>query len=377
MPGRPWQVRQTALEIDLGLLRENFKRLAARAKGAEVLALLKSDAYGHGHREVSLALESSPDASRLHGFGVANVEEGIEVRRNGVKRPIYVLSGIQRYDLVLHRCLETCNLTPVIGSLPVLKQLAATLEEHGGQQSIHLKVNSGMNRLGLDSRELEQATEILRGSPAIKVEGVLSHFASAEKPKHPRTLGQIKNFRAAVAQLRQAGISPRYVHMVNSSGLATGLFPEGNLARAGLHLYGLDDKELKPVARWTAQIYQVRELKKGDAVGYGGRFTAKKKTRMAVLGVGYADGYRRGLSNKAEVLLRGKRCRVIGSISMDLTAIDVSGVPTFSADDRVVLLGADGKDRITALELADHLKTISWEILTGISPRVPRVFLNG
>jgi alanine racemase len=377
MPGRPWQVRQTALEIDLGLLRQNFTRLSARARGGELMALLKSDAYGHSQREVSLALDSLPESAGLHGYGVANVEEGIEVRRNGVRRPIYVLSGIQEYDLELHRCLETCELTPVIGSLRVLRQVAETLSAHGASRVVHLKFNSGMNRLGIDPDELSGCLEILRSCAGIKVEGLLSHFAASEKPGSPQSKKQLKIFRGLVETLREAGISPRYTHMANSFGLRSGLYPEGNISRVGIHLYGLDAPDLKPIARWTAQVYQVRDLKKGDGVGYGPRFRARKKMRMAVLGVGYADGYRRAFSNKAEVLLKGKRCRVIGSISMDLTAVDISSVPSVTTKDRAVLLGRDGKDSISAAELAGHIKTISYEILTGISPRVPRVFVNG
>jgi alanine racemase len=377
MPGRPWQVRQTALEIDLGLLKENFRRLAARARGAELLALMKSDAYGHSLREISLALESLPVIARLHGYGVANVEEGIELRRNGVKRPVYVLSGIQHYDADLHRCLRTVNLTPVISSMPVLRGLAKTLAALPGEQGVHLKLNTGMNRLGIDPAELDECVKLLRGCPGIRVDGLMSHFAAGEKPAGAATKSQVRTFRAMVARFREEGFAPRYLHMANSAGLASRLFPEGNLARVGLHLYGLDDPGLKPVARWTAQVYQVRELRRGDGVGYGPHFRAKAKMKMAVLGVGYGDGYRRAYSNKAEVLLRGRRCPVIGAISMDLTAVDVTRVPAVGPRDRAVLLGRDGRDQITAGELAAHAKSISWEVLTSISSRVPRVFLNG
>lgn len=378
MPGRPWQVRQTALEIDLALLKQNFGLLAKRARGAELLALLKSDAYGHSHREISLFLDSLPESARLHGYGVANVEEGIELRRNGIKRPVYVMSGIQDYDLDLHRCLETCDLVPVISSLGVLCKVAATLAGCGGTRTLHLKFNSGMNRLGIDPQELEECLAILGAEKGILVDGVLSHFAAGEQPASRQTKAQLKNFRGLVERIRAAGIRPRFVHMANSSGLANRLFPEGNLARVGVHLYGLSGgKGLEPVARWTAQVYQVRELKKGDGVGYGPSFRARKKMRMAVLGVGYADGYRRAFSNKADVLLKGKRCRVIGTVSMDLTAVDVTAVPSVSTGDRAVLLGRDGRERITADELAAHMKSISYDVLTGISSRVPRVFLNG
>ncbi len=338
------------------------------------MVVLKSNAYGHSHREVSRCLEELDPSSRLHGYGVATVEEGIELRREGIRRPIYVLSGIQHYDEDLHRCLETCDLIPVCSSISVLKQICAVTKKMESARTLHLKFNTGMNRLGIDAQEHAECLQLVRAHPLVKVEGLMSHFAAAENPKLPLTKKQVKNFRALVQEFHAAGIQPRYLHMANSFGLAGHLFPEGNLARVGLHLYGFGDPEMRPVAHWTAQVYQVRELKKGEPVGYGSRFRAKKKMRMAVLGVGYGDGYRRIFSNRAEVLLKGKRCPVIGSVSMDLTAIDVSAVKHVSCEDRAVLLGKDGKDSITAEELADHAKTISWEILTGISPRVPRVF---
>lgn len=370
-------MRQTTLEIDLGLLEKNYRKLLKRARGAEMLVLLKSDAYGHSHRDIAAALEKLPADALLHGYGVANVEEGIELRREGITRPIYILSGIQQYNEELHRCLQTCDLLPVISSLNVLRQLSRTLREATGTRSVHLKFNTGMNRLGIDPSEIAECLKILRASPGIDVQGLMSHFAAGEKARLPLTRAQVKSFDSIVAEFAKHGINPRYRHMANSAGLAAGAYPGGNLARIGLHLYGADDEELHPIARWTAQVYQVRDLKKGDPVGYGPHFRAKKKMRMAILGVGYGDGYRRAFSNKAEVLIRGKRCPVIGAVSMDLTAIDVSRVPGISAEDRATLLGRDGADRITAGELAGHAKSISWEILTGISARVPRIFRDG
>lgn len=350
--------------------------MSRRAHGGELLILLKSNAYGHSHAEVSKALESLPAKARLHGYGVANVEEGIELRREGVSRPVLIMSGIQQYDEELDRCLETCSLTPVIASLTVLEDLARTLRKNGARRAVHLKFNTGMNRLGFDVADVEPALRILAKNPAIEVVGLLSHLAIGEKPRAPLSRTQVKNFRGIVSRFAEAGIRPPYIHLANSGGLATDILPEGTMARVGLHIYGVGDDALKPVARWTAQVYQVRDLAKGELVGYGGRYRAKKAMRMAVLGVGYGDGYRRAFSNKAEVLLKGKRCPVIGSVSMDLTAIDISRVPNATTRDRAVLLGADGRDEITAEELAAHANTISWEILTGISPRVPRVFVS-
>jgi alanine racemase len=252
-----------------------------------------------------------------------------------------------------------------------------TIADLRSEQTVHLKFNTGMNRLGIDPDEIDECLSMLRSSPSVKVEGLMSHFAAAEKPKSMGTKRQVSLFRSIVGRYKAAGLEPRFLHLVNSAGLASALYPEGNLARVGLHLYGLDDNSLSPVARWTAQVYQVRELKKGDGVGYGHSFRATKKMKMAVLGVGYGDGYRRAYSNRAHVLLKGRRCRVIGSISMDLTAVDVSSVPSVTSQDRAVLLGRDGRERITAGELASHAKTISWEVLTAISSRVPRVFVNG
>lgn len=367
-------MRQTTLEIDLGLLKENYKRLKHRAAGSELLVLLKSDAYGHSHREISLALEQLPESEKLHGYGVANVEEGIELRREGIRRPVYVMSGIQHYDTDIHRCLETCDLVPVISSMPILAQLAATTRKLKSQRTLHVKFNTGMNRLGVDLSELEDCLKLLNENPQLIVTGMLSHLASGEKAGSLLTKKQVKNFRTVLKRAQQLGFEPKYRHLNNSAGLASHLFPEGTLTRVGLHLYGIDDPKLSPIARWSAQVYQTRTLVKGESVGYGARFTAKKKMKMAVLGVGYGDGYRRNFSNRAEVLVRGKRCPVIGSVSMDLTAIDVSSVPNVSTNDRAVLLGRDGKDEITASELAGHAGSISYEILTGISPRVPRVF---
>lgn len=368
-------MRQTTLEVSLGRLKGNFARLARRAGDAELLVLLKSDAYGHSHREVARALSDAEPRGKLHGFAVANVEEGIELRREKIRGRVYVLSGIQNYDKDIHRCLETCDLIPVISSMNVLRQAVKTLRAFGVARSVHLKFNTGMNRLGIDIADLGECLRLLKACPSLRVDGLLSHFSAAEKKSAPLTKYQIKVFRAVVERFASEGIRPPWLHLENSAGLRNRLFEEGKICRVGLHLYGVGDKELAPVSRWTAQVYQVRELKKGDSVGYGPLYRAKKRMRMAVLGVGYGDGYRRAFSNRADVLVAGKRCRVVGAVSMDLTAVDVSSVPGgVSTEHRAILMGRDGREEVTAEELAIHAKCIPWEILTGISPRVPRVF---
>lgn len=368
-------MRQTTLEIDLGLLRKNYRLLLRRANGSELLVLLKSDAYGHSYKEISKALESLSEEDKLHGYGVANVEEGIELRREGLRKPVYVMSGIQQYDTEIHRCLETCDLTPVVSSIPILNKVSLITRKLKSSRTLHLKFNTGMNRLGIDPTEISECFRLIASNPLLKVTGLMSHLACGEKATSAITRTQVAAFRSVIKVALASGVAPKYLHINNSAGLASGLFPEGNLSRIGLHLYGVGDPELQPIARWTAQLYQIRSLSKDQRVGYGARFRSKRKMRMAVLGVGYGDGYRRVFSDRAEVLVRGRRCKVIGSVSMDLTAIDVTNVPDVSTDDRAVLLGKDGKDEITASELAVHAGSISWEILTGISPRVPRVFV--
>ncbi len=375
MPGRPWQVRQTTLEIDLSRLKKNFQILAKAAKARKILVLLKSDAYGHSHKEISKALDDISFEDGLHGFGVANVEEGIELRREGIRKPVLVMSGIQHYSPELDRCITTCDLIPVISSMYVLNDLCKVTKELGSTRRIHLKFNTGMNRLGIDRNEISQCIQMLKKNPQIQIDGIMSHLALGENKNHPLTKKQVAEFEKICATFELAKISVKWQHLNNSAGLHSKLFPSGNLVRLGLAIYGVGDKKLKPVAKWTAQVYQIRNLEKGECVGYGATFRAKKKMKMAILGVGYGDGYRRIFSNRAEVLIKGKRCKVIGSVSMDLTVVDVSHIKNISTEDRAVLLGADRGEVISAEELAKVANSISWEILTGISPRVPRVFV--
>jgi alanine racemase len=375
VPGRPWQVRQTTLEIDLNRLKKNFQILAKAAKGRKILVLLKSDAYGHSHREISKALDEISSEDGLHGFGVANVEEGIELRREGIRKPVFVMSGIQHYNSELDRCISTCDLIPVISSMNVLEDICKVTKESGTNRLIHLKFNTGMNRLGIDLKEVSMCIQLLQKNPQIKIDGLMSHLAIGENRSHRLTKKQVTEFEKICSIFEMAGIRVRWRHLNNSAGLNSNLFPAGNLVRLGLAIYGAGNRKLHPVARWTAQVYQIRNLEKGESVGYGATFIAKKKMKMAVLGVGYGDGYKRIFSNRAEVLIQGKRCKVIGNVSMDLTMVDVSHIKNISTEDRAVLLGADRSQKISAEELAKAANSISWEILTGISPRVPRVFV--
>lgn len=359
--------------MNLGRLKNNFHRLRRHAGRKELLLVLKSNAYGHSLVKVAQALEK--EKTGLHGFAVANVEEGIELRRARIKKPIYILSGIQTWDEDLFRCLRFCKLTPVISSLETLRSVAQFSAKRKVDIRFHLKFNTGMNRLGIEPDQLTELFDLLGHSRRLRVEGLASHFAQGERPKSKISQRQVRSFLHILERFEENSISAKYIHMENSSGFLNRLLPQGNLARIGLHLFGIENQRLSPVAKWTAQIYQTRELKKNDSVGYGNHFRAPRRMRMAVLGVGYADGYPRILSNRAHVLVRGIRCKVLGAVSMDLTAIDISNVPNLDlARDRAVLLGESGREIIRAEDLASLAETIPWEIMTGISERVPRVF---
>ena len=370
-------MRQTILEVNLGSLKKNYFEILKRAQAKDLVICVKSNAYGHSLVEIGRALDSLPKKSRLNGLAVATMEEGLELRRAKVNLPIYILSGVQDYSLEIDQCIRTCKFIPVISSVAMLKKVGHFLAKVKKPLALHLKFNTGMNRLGIDIEESKQCLSILKQYREIEVEGICTHLADADQEKGKTSEQQIHMFRKIISEFSKAGVHPKFIHAENSGGLSHHAFPEGNLARIGIDIYGIGNEKLLPVAKWTAQIYQIRELKKGDEVGYLGRFKAKKNTKMAVLGVGYGDGYHRILSNRSEVLIRGKRCPVIGSVSMDLIAVDITALPKVSTKDKAVLLGKDGKDEITAHELAKLAETISYEILTSVSSRVPRVVSNG
>ena len=370
------QIRQTELRINLSQLKRNFQTIRKTSGSADLLLVLKSDGYGHSVQEIAKYMDRLKSSSGLHGFGVANVEEGIELRRAKIKRPIYILSGIQQPTKELYRCLSQYRLVPVATSLRVLRSLARLSLKYPKPLKIHVKFNTGMNRLGLNPNEADEAIKVLKKHPKLLFDGIMSHYAAADKPLSRLTKLQTNRFRAIVNVFREKGLRPAYVHMANSFGIENQTFPEGNLVRVGLHLFGEGSSAVVPVAQWEAQVYEIRTLQKGESIGYGPIFRAKKKMRVAILGVGYADGYPRSLSNKADILIKGKRCRVVGAVSMDLTAVDITNVSGVSTRTKAVLLGKNGKERITAMELSGHAKCIPWEIFTGISSRVPRVFLK-
>ena len=373
--------RPTVAEIDLEALRFNLKQLQ-RLTGdqTEILAVVKANAYGHGAPEVARELESA--GARV--FGVATTEEGIELRLGGVTSPILVLAGT--YPQEFER-LAANRLTPVIYDLEIARSYQARAEKERRRLSVHLKIDTGMSRLGIPWRQCGEALEVLGSLKKLQVEGLMSHFSAAEKEgaeDRAFTEEQLARFTRCLDLARKKGMNPRYLHLANSAAAALRESARFNLVRSGLMLYGYHPSPalrglvpLMPVLRWKTGILSLKKVPKGDPVSYGRTFHCAEESLIAVLPVGYADGYSRRLSNRGEVLVRGRRAKIAGIVCMDLTMVDVSEVPGVKVGDEVVLLGKQEEDEISAVEMAGWVESIPYEVLCGIGKRVPRVYRQG
>lgn len=371
-------VRPTRAEIDLSALKANLAQVRALAGKADVLAVIKANAYGHGAVPVAKAIEHE-----VRMLGVALVEEGVELRHAGVKAPTLVLGGAYErgYELLVKH-----DLIPTVFRLEHLTGLQKAAAAARRKVKAHLKVDTGMSRLGVRLEELPAFLDRARACRHVQLDGLLSHLANADVEGAPLAKEQLKGFLRAHEAMRAHGFTPTFRHLANSAGLLQlppALHPPLNLLRPGMLLYGyapagwLNGRaKLRPVLAWKTGITHLKEVPAGTSVSYGSTWTANRPSRIATLPVGYADGYGREYSNRAQVLVRGLRAPVVGRVSMDLTMIDVTGVPGVSLGDEVVLLGAQGSDRITAEELAALGGTVHWEVLCAVGARVPRVVVR-
>ena len=370
--------RPTIAEIDLDALRFNLNQLRGLTAGkAEILAVVKANAYGHGAPEIARELESA--GARI--FGVATTEEGIELRLSGITAPILVLGGT--YPQEIGRILAN-RLTPVIYDLEIARAFQARAAKERKRLSVHLKIDTGMNRLGISWRQWASALKVLAGLKNLKVEGLLSHFSVAESDgsdDQAFTDEQLARFTKCLDLARQWGIKASLVHLANSAAATLRQSARFNLVRTGLMLYGYHPSpnlrrliSLKPVLRWKTAILSLKPVPAGDPVSYGRTYHCCKESWIAVLPVGYADGYSRRLSNRGEVIIRGKRAKVLGMVCMDLTMVDVSEIPGVQVGDEVVLLGKQGPEEITAAEMAGWIESIPYEVLCSIGKRVTRVY---
>lgn len=370
--------RPTWAEIDLDALAANFHVIKRHVgPGVNVMAIVKANAYGHG----SVACARRLAAEGADWFGVALPEEGIDLRESGINQPILCLGGF--WEGQAAACVKY-RLTPVVYRLDMMEDLDRAARAAGVSVDVHLKIDTGMGRLGFRFDELNDAPAMLKRFVNVRVDGLMTHFAAADDPTcEALTEDQIARFSSAAGAFCQAGHHLTFQHSANSAAIYSHPDAWSNMIRPGGVLYGLwrdvlpakvDASDLKPVMSLHSRISLLKWVPAGETIGYGCTFEASRKTLVATIPIGYDDGYPRALSNRAHVVVRGVCASVIGRISMDLTLVDVTGVPGVQSGDPVILIGRDEKSgqSVTAEELAKIAGTLSYEITCGIGSRVPR-----
>lgn len=365
-------------EIDLNALRDNISRVkASLPPHCNLLLPLKANAYGHG-------LE--PIAKAAHEFGVewlglATLREALEIKSYVPEARILVLGPCEADDvkmLYIHR------ITPIVVDVENARELAAAAKKMGVVLPVHIKVDTGMGRIGfrIDDgyEDIYAATQL----PSLSVEGVMSHFATADEEKVHYAVGQHDRFKHVLSFLRNRGITPQHVHIANSGGVMNIAHSEYTMVRPGILIYGgyaasdgmvRADVRTRPLMTWKTRVTMIKEAFKGQRIGYGATHEVQRHTKIATIEVGYGDGYDRRLSDNSEVLIRGMRYPVVGRISMDQTTVDIGLATDVMVGDDVVLLGTQGEDAITVGELAQRMNTIPYEVLTSLSARVERRYI--
>ncbi|HBL12670.1 MAG TPA: alanine racemase [Cyanobacteria bacterium UBA11162] len=363
------------VEIDRAALSHNVRQLRQfLAPHTQLMAVVKADAYGHGAIMVAqTALESG-----AAGLCVATVEEGIQLREAGIEAPILLLGATNTPEQV--RAIAYWQLEPTICTPQQALIFSETLAGVNTSLPVHLKLDTGMSRLGMPWQEATEFAQLVQGLRHLKIASIYSHLATADSLDPTVMNQQHQRFEVAISQLNTAGIIPPRLHLANSAATLADPKLHYDLVRVGLALYGLYPAEhlqdvihLKPVMQVKARVTQVKTIPAGTGVSYGYKFIAKKQMRLAVVGIGYADGIPRLLSNKMTVLIRGQKVQQIGAITMDQLMLDVSEIPDLQTGEVITLIGKDGDVEISADDWANSLGTISWEILCGFKHRLPRV----
>jgi len=365
------------VEIDLAALAHNvqqLKRLLSR--GTELMTVVKADAYGHG--AVTIA-----QTALQHGatwLGVATIPEGIELREAGITAPILLLGATNTPEQV--RAIARWQLQPTLGT-PKQALVCAESLNQSAQRSplpVHLKLDTGMSRLGAPWQQAAEFVQLVQRLPQLQIASIYSHLATADDPDETVMRQQQIRFEQAIAQIHASGIPLPRLHLANSAATLADTSLHYDLVRVGLATYGLHPAphlqakvDLKPVLQVKARVTQVKTLQSGTGVSYGYQFIADRQMPLAVVGIGYADGIPRNLSNRMDVLIRGQRVRQIGAITMDQMMLDVTNLPDLQEGEIVTLLGKDGKEQISADDWATLLNTISWEILCSFKHRLPRL----
>jgi len=366
-------VRPTRVEVDLKTLAENFSKIKRHVKDVKVMPILKANAYGHGLLRTAQFFQQL----KADYLGVAVVEEGILLREKRINIPILVLGGVwgNQVPLFLKH-----NLTITASSIDKIKMIDETAEQMKTKAVVHLKLDTGMERIGVHYYNAEKFFKAAYNCKNIIVEGIYSHFANAEAGDLTHAKLQLERFNEVLTFFDKHSIKPPVRHFANSGAILQ--LPESNfdMVRPGIMLFGVYPSkevkktiEVKPTLSWKSLVVYFKVIKAGQSVGYGLTWKTDHDVRAVTIPVGYGDGYLRSMNNNAEVLLRGERYPVIGTISMDQIVVNIEQGSAYN-DDEVILLGCDGKNSISCEELAEWAGTIPYEILTNINTRVPRVY---
>ncbi len=371
-------IKRAWAEINITSLVSNLKIIKECSHQKEIMAIVKADAYGHGVEPIILALQENG----VKSFGVSNIEEALELRTLGIKEHILIL-GYTPKDCIMDLCKH--NISQAVYNLDYAKELSAAAEKENLKLNIHIKLDTGMGRIGFDCRnsELNEIGDAITAAklPGLTAEGVFTHFAESDDTTTDAvnfTSKQINLFKSAIKVLRDNGINPEMRHCNNSAAIFTADDDFSNYCRPGIILYGLSPSPsvkidgLRPVMTFKSVVSMVKKIKKGDTLSYGRTFTAEKDMLVATVTAGYGDGFPRKLSSVGTVIVNGYKANILGRICMDQFLIDITDIKNVKIGDTVTLFGED----ITATDIAQKCDTINYEIICGISKRVPRIIVN-
>ncbi len=363
--------------INLTAAIQNLAAVHSKSPGAQIIAVVKTDAYGHGAAEIAKAAEK---LDYLFGFAVATAEEAFALRSQGITKPILILGYVfSEYYPMMARL----EIRPAVFTLETAQELSHAAAEIGRDLAIHIKIDTGMSRIGMQvSKENAKIIAQIASLPHIVVEGIFTHFAKADETDKTSARQQLAQFLRMIQYTEEEGVKIPYHHCANSAAIIDLPDAQMDLVRAGIILYGLWPSDevsksqinLHPVLELKSRVVYVKKLEAGRSISYGGSYTTTKPTIVATIPVGYGDGYPRSLSNKGCVLIHGQRVPILGRICMDQFMVDVTDVPNVQAGDSVTLIGTDGSLSITMEELGDLSGRFNYEFACGIGKRVPRVF---
>ena len=375
------QHNRVCAEIDLDAVLFNIEQMKSRIGGnARLVAVVKTDGYGHGAVPIAQMLE---EVSCVWGYATACLEEAVQLKEKGIKKPVLVLGCVfpDQYEEMIRY-----DIRPTVYTEEMAKEMSKEAASQGKDVFFHIKVDTGMGRIGFPSDENSaEVIERISRLPHVRMEGMFTHFAKADETDKTYTLGQHEKFLQMKEQLEQRGVAVQHYSCDNSAGIID--FPDmkHDLVRAGISTYGMYPSEevdqeavkLRPALSLISHVSFVKDVEPGTAISYGGTFVAQEKMKVATIPVGYGDGYPRSLSNKGSVLIHGKRARILGRVCMDQFMVDVTEIPETKFMDRVMLVGSDGDDRISVEELSELSGRFNYEFVCCLGKRIPRVYRQG